>query len=115
MTTMRAAYIIDETKLGEVVAVPAPVEGVVDVLVWVVGLIHWVQIVGKLGKVMQPPISLQRIKDSVEAHCLLFALWAVQRAQSREPRQFVLVPENHFAGRKGEAVNESRTGMLNDC
>ena len=54
----RGAHIVDQPQLWKVVSIPAPVEGAIDVLVWVVGPVHWVQVVGKLSKVMQPQVSL---------------------------------------------------------
>lgn len=49
---------VDQTKLGEVVAIPAPVEGAVEVLVRIGSPVDWVKVVVKLSKVMNPAISL---------------------------------------------------------
>ena len=58
MTDSQKTHSIDQAELWQVVAIPAPVEGAVKVLVWVRSPVDWVQIVGKLSKVMNPAVSL---------------------------------------------------------
>ena len=46
------AHSIDQAKLWQIVAIPAPVKCAVKILVWVDSPVNWVQVVDKLSKVM---------------------------------------------------------------